>query len=84
MAHWQFRDGCKVAVSEYNLAASVLRWMSETGRCITDSILSIDADAFVRHYCVWFEDRRGRLPANATTAELRRVLYRKFPPFGLV
>lgn len=75
MAYWQFRDGCKVAVSEYNLAASVLRWMVETSRCITDSILNIDSDTFVRHYRVWFEDRRGRLPAKATTAELLRVVY---------
>jgi hypothetical protein len=34
----------QVAVSEYNPAASVLRWMSETSRCTTDSILRIDSE----------------------------------------
>jgi hypothetical protein len=75
MAHWQFRDGCKVAVSEYNIAATIFRWMIETNRYTPDSVLSIDAKTFIREHSVWFESRRGRLPGNTCTAELRRVLY---------
>ena len=83
MAHWQYQDGCKVAVSEFNVAAAVLCWMSETNRCTIDSVLSIDAETFTRHHRVWFELRHGRLPSIVSANAMRRVLF-GYPRHGLI
>jgi hypothetical protein len=75
MAYWQFCDGSKVAVSEFNEAASVLRWAFETGRSSCDSIVDLDHAGFTRLYRSWFERRRGRLPANTSARDLLCVLF---------
>jgi integrase len=75
MAYWQFRDGCKVSVSALNAAAGFFRWLRETGRLPTESVLSIDPDTFTRDYRICFESRRGRLPSKIFMTELHRVLY---------
>jgi Phage integrase family len=83
MAHWQYQDGCKVAVSEFNVAAAVLCWMAETNRCTMDSVLSMDAETFTRHHRVWFELRHGRLPSIGSASAMRRVLF-GYPRHGLI
>ena len=83
MAHWQYQDGYKVAVSEFNVAAAVLRWMAETNRCTIDSVLSIDAETFTRHHGVWFELRHGRLPSIGSASAMRHVLF-GYPRHGLI
>jgi hypothetical protein len=83
MAHWQYQDGCKVAVSEFNVAAAVLCWMAETNRCTIDSVLGVDAETFTRHHRVWFEHRHGRLPSIGSASAMRRVLF-GYPRHGLI
>jgi integrase len=75
MAYWQFCDGSKVAVSEFNQAGSVLRWAFETGRSSCDSIVDLDRAGFARLSRSWCERRRGRLPANSSARDLLCVLF---------
>jgi integrase len=75
MAYWQYCDGSKVAVSEFNQAASLLRWAFQTGRSSCGSIIDVDRASFARLYRAWFESRHGRLPANSSARDLLSVLF---------
>ena len=75
MAHWQFREGNKVAASEFNQIAKMLSHGIETGRLSVDSVLEVDKEAFIPLYRTWFESCRGRLPSLHATTDMRLAFY---------
>jgi integrase len=75
MAYWQFREGNKVTVSEYNRIAQMLRHCMAGSKLRIDSLLDVDLKVFVPLYRGWFESRYGRLPSPDATADMRRTFY---------
>ena len=75
MAYWQYREGSKVAVSDYNSAASALRWVIEAGKRRVDSVFDIDREVLVRLYGAWFESRHARLPAQSSVKDVLRAMF---------
>lgn len=75
MAYWQFRDGVHVAVSEFNQAASALSWALMPGKAEIRSMAELDQETFSRLHRMYFESRRGRLPAQESEGRFQRVIF---------
>ncbi|GAA1653848.1 tyrosine-type recombinase/integrase [Actinoplanes couchii] len=83
MAHWQFRDGIGVSVSDFNQAATALAWAITSGREHPTSMAALDKDTFMRLYRTSFESRRGRLPSQESADRFGRVLF-GYPQMALI
>ncbi|WP_331765065.1 tyrosine-type recombinase/integrase (plasmid) [Streptomyces sp. NBC_01384] len=76
MAHWQHRDGMKVAVDVVNQFASVLAWAAESEYPLPHSLAWVEKTELLRLHGIWFHHQHGRLPAadKGRRARLERLL----------